>query len=55
MGPTPSNPFGESDAAVKARKRRSLALALGLVAFVILVFIVTIVKLKGNVFTGSHL
>jgi hypothetical protein len=49
------NPFGESDIAAKARKRRSLALALGLVAFVILIFVVTIVKLQGNVVVGSHL
>jgi hypothetical protein len=49
------NPFGESDAAVNARRRRSLFLALGLVAFVILIFVVTLVKLKGNVFTGNHL
>jgi hypothetical protein len=50
-----ANPFGESDAAVKARRRRSLFLALGLVAFVILIFVVTLVKLKGNVFIGNHL
>ena len=42
------NPFGESDAAAKARRRRSIALALGLVAFIIVVFAVTIAKL------GSH-
>lgn len=47
MAPRP-NPFGESDAAYKARRRRSLALALGLIAFVILIFIVTLVRL------GSH-
>jgi hypothetical protein len=49
------NPFGESDLAAKARRRRSLFLALGLVAFIILIFIVTIVKLKGNVLAGDHL
>jgi hypothetical protein len=54
MAPTP-NPFGESDAALKARRRRSLFLALGLVAFVILIFVVTIVRLKGNVFAANHL
>jgi hypothetical protein len=50
-----SNPFGESDAAAKARRRRSLFLALGLVAFVILIFVVTLVRLKGNVLAGNHL
>ena len=54
MAPMP-NLYGESAAAAKARRRRSLFLALGLAAFVILVFIVTLVKLKGNVLTGSHL
>ena len=49
------NPFGESDVAAKARRRRSIVLGLGLVAFVILVFIVTLVKLKGNVLAGDHL
>lgn len=33
----------------RARKRRSIAIALGLVAFVALVFIVTYVRLQGNV------
>ena len=42
------NPFGESELAAKARRRRSLALALGLIAFVLIVFAVTLVKL------GSH-
>ena len=50
-----NHPFGERDAAAKARGRRNLVLALGLVAFVILIFVVTLVKLKGNVFAGSHL
>ncbi len=51
----PKNPFRESDAAAKARRRRSMVLGLGLVAFVILVFIVTLVMLNGNVLAGSHL
>jgi hypothetical protein len=51
----PKNPFGESEAAANARRRRNLVLALGLVAFVILVFVVTLVKLKGNVLAGNHL
>jgi hypothetical protein len=37
------------DAADKARKGRNLALALGLVTFVVLVFVVTLVRLAGNV------
>ena len=51
----PKNPFGESGAAAQARRRRNVFLALGLVAFVILIFVVTLVKLKGNVLTGNHL
>lgn len=54
MAATP-NPFGESNTAAKARRRRSLVLALGLTAFVILIFVVTLVKLKGDVLLGSHL
>ena len=42
---TPSNPFGEPQAAAKARRSRNLAIALGLVAFVVLVFVVTLLKL----------
>jgi t-SNARE complex subunit (syntaxin) len=37
-----------SDEARKARSRRNIALALALVAFVVLVFIVTIIKLSGG-------
>jgi len=51
----PKNPFGESEAAANARRRRNLVLALGLIAFVILVFVVTLVKLKGNVLAANHL
>lgn len=40
------------DPAAKARNGRNLALGLGLAAFVILVFVVTLVKLGGNV--GPH-
>jgi hypothetical protein len=36
----------------KIRARRNLVQALSLVAFVILVFVVTLVKLRGNV--GPH-
>lgn len=51
----PSNPWDESPQALKARRQRSLFLALGLVAFVVIVFVVTLVKLKGNVLVGDHL
>ena len=37
---------------VKARRKRSIAIALALAAFVVLVFIVTIVRLKGNAAAG---
>ena len=46
--PSPSNPFGESPEAARARRSRSLAIAGGLVAFVILVFVVTLLKLSGH-------
>jgi hypothetical protein len=39
-------PHPEQD---KIRARRNLVTALALIAFVVLVFVVTIVKLKGNV------
>jgi hypothetical protein len=45
----PKNPFGEDEAAARARRSRSLAIALGLLAFVALVFVVTLLKLSGNV------
>jgi hypothetical protein len=37
------------DVAKKARDGRNIALAVGLVAFVILVFVVTLVRLGGSV------
>ena len=43
------NKLVEEDAAAKARKGRNIALGLGLVAFVILVFVVTVVRLGANV------
>ena len=42
------DPLSKSDAD-KIRSRRNAVMALSLVAFVILVFVVTIVRLKGNV------
>ena len=44
-----SDPGNESDAARKARNGRNIALALGLVVFVILIFVVTVFKIQGNV------
>jgi hypothetical protein len=43
-------PFNETPEAAKARRMRNWALGVALVAFVILVFVVTIVRLGGHVF-----
>jgi flagellar basal body-associated protein FliL len=39
----------EDEEAAKARRRRSIAIALGLVAFVTLIYVITMVRLGGNV------
>jgi hypothetical protein len=44
-----SDPVRPSEADLKARRGRNVALALGLVLFVILIFVVTLVRLGGNV------
>ena len=44
------NPFQETDEAARARRMRSIAIAVGLVIFVAIVFAVTIAKLGGHVF-----
>jgi hypothetical protein len=44
------NPFNETPEAAKARRMRSIMMALALAGFVILVFITTLVKVKGHVF-----
>ncbi|HEX4098597.1 MAG TPA: hypothetical protein VHX64_17860 [Caulobacteraceae bacterium] len=44
-----SDPKHESEAFRKARNGRNIAILVGLLAFVILVFIVTITRLGGNV------
>lgn len=44
-----SDPKLEPEAFAKARRGRNIALALGLVAFVIIVFIVTVMKFGANV------
>jgi hypothetical protein len=46
-----NGPLYENEAARKARRGRNIALAVGLGAFVILVFVVTIARLGGNVST----
>jgi hypothetical protein len=43
-------PFNESPEAAKARRLRNWALGAALIAFVVLVFVVTIVRLGGHVF-----
>jgi hypothetical protein len=45
----PKDPFGEGPEAAKARRNRSWAIAFGLFAFIALVFVITLVKLSGNV------
>lgn len=45
----PKDPFREGAEAAQARRRRSIALAVGLVAFIVLVFVVTLVRLGGHV------
>jgi t-SNARE complex subunit (syntaxin) len=44
-----SDPGREDEAARKARRGRNIAIALGLVAFVILVYIVTVVRMGASV------
>jgi hypothetical protein len=44
-----SDPMNEGPEAAKARRMRNLLLAGALVAFVILVFVITIIRLGGNV------
>lgn len=44
-----SDPARESEVDAKARRGRNIALALGLILFVVLIFVVTIIRLGGNV------
>jgi hypothetical protein len=44
-----SDPFHEGQPAAKARRTRSWVIALGLIAFVVIVFAVTIAKMGANV------
>jgi hypothetical protein len=47
-----SDPNDEDEAAKRARNGRNIAMLVGLLAFVVLVFVVTITRLGGNV--ASH-
>lgn len=49
------DPFGEGPERAKARRSRNAAIALGLVAFIALVFIVTMIKLTGGDGWRPHL
>ena len=42
------DPFNEGEAAARARRRRNLAIALGLVAFILIVFTTTMIRLAQN-------
>ena len=44
-----SEPAPRDDIEAKARRGRNIALALGLILFVVLIFVVTLVRLGGNV------
>ena len=46
--PNPKDPFGEGPAAARARRLRSLGIALALVAFITVVFVVSIIKIAGG-------
>ena len=46
------DPFHEGQAAAKARRMRSWMISLGLIAFVIIVFAVTIAKVGANLGHG---
>lgn len=43
------DPFGEGAAAAKARRMRSLGIAVGLIALIALIFVVSIVRLSSHV------
>ena len=46
------DPFREGQAAAKARRLRSLAIGAGLVALVVLIFVISMVRLSANVHHG---
>jgi hypothetical protein len=43
------DPFHEGEAGARARKFRSIAMAVGLLIFVVLIFVVTLVRIGANV------
>ena len=47
------DPFNEGPVAARARRRRSLAIALGLVAFMAIIFVTTAVRLVQNTRAGA--
>jgi|688.fasta_scaffold271613_2 hypothetical protein len=51
-GKSSKDPYGEGEAAAEARRGRNLAIAAGLGAFVILIFVISILKYYGNVHAG---
>ena len=48
-----SDPKREGDDFAKARRGRNIAIAVGLVAFVVIVYIVSIVRMGGSVLERS--
>jgi hypothetical protein len=46
--PSSKDPFGEGPAAARARRLRSLWIALALIGFVAVVFVVSMIKLAGG-------
>jgi hypothetical protein len=46
--PSPKDPFGEGPSAARARRMRSLGIALALIGFIVIVFIVSIIKMSGG-------
>ena len=42
----PKDPFREGPEAARARRNRSLAIAGGLVAFIVLVFVISLIKMS---------
>ena len=49
MTRNPKDPFNEGAEAASARRARNMVIAIGLFAFVAIVFVITLVKLSGNV------
>ena len=43
-----SNPYNEDPEAARARRGRNVAIALALVGFVVLVFVITLIKKSGG-------